>query len=224
MHMSTLLHLDASANPGSSVSRLLTGEFAAAWQAARPVSAVIHRDLGLHPPAPLDRDLLAALWAGPGQELAARAQAARAASDALADEFLAADAFVLGVPMYNFSVPAGFKAWLDHVIRFGRTMTRGPKGSEPVVKGRKAVVVATRAADFGKGGAREGMDFVEPYLRAVLGYAGLETEIVTVVNNGAHGDNAARIEAARDRLAAVLARWTAADAKGKEEGDGRAAA
>lgn len=224
--MNTLLHLDASANPGSSVSRLLTGEFAAAWQAARPVSAVIHRDIGLHPPAPLDRGLLAALWAKPGQELDAAALAARAASYALADEFLAADAFVMGVPMYNFSVPAGFKAWLDHVIRFGRTMTRGPKGSEPVVKGRKAVVVATRAADFGKGGAREGMDFVEPYLRAVLGYAGLETEIVTVVNNGSHGDNAARIGAARERLAGTLSRWAAeeASAKGKEEGDGRAAA
>lgn len=217
MFMSTLLHLDSSANPGDSVSRLLTADFAAAWQADRPVSAIIHRDLGLRAPAPLDRQVLAALHAKPGEALGPAAREARAASDILVDEFLGADAFVMGVPMYNFSVPAGFKAWIDHVVRFGRTLVRGPRGAEPVVKGRKAVVVATRAADFGKGGPREGWDFVEPYLRTVLGYVGLETEIIPVVNNPGHGDNAARLEEARTRLREVLARWSAREKSAEEE-------
>lgn len=198
--MSTLLRIDASANPGSSVSRLLTSEFAAAWQAARPVSAVIHRDLGLHAPPPLDL-------------------AKRSTSDILLQEFLSADAFVMGVPMYNFSVPAGFKAWIDHVVQFGRTVVRGPRGTEPVIKGRKALVFATRASDFAKGGPRDGWDFVGPYLEKVLPYVGIEPEILPVPTGR---DVEARLAEAKARMQDVLARWSAAE--GDVAGTGHEAA
>ena len=204
--MSTLLHLDASASPGTSVSRTLTAEFAAAWQAAHPVSAVIHRDVGLHAPAPLDRAVLEALWKMPDEPLTDAQREAREASNRLVEEFLSADAFVLGVPMYNFSVPAGFKAWLDHVVRMGRTVVRGPRGSEPLIRGRKALVIATRAGDFSKGGARDGWDFVGPYLEKVLAYVGLEPEIIPVVNAPGHAAGDSHIEVARERLGYVLAR------------------
>lgn len=202
--MSTLLHLDASASPGTSVSRTLTAEFAAAWQAAHPVSAVIHRDLGLHAPAPLDRAVLEALWKKPGEPLTEAQREAREASDRLVEEFLSADAFVLGVPMYNFSVPAGFKAWLDHVVRMGRTVVRGPRGTEPLIRGRKALVIATRAGDFSAGGARDGWDFVGPYLEKVLAYAGLEAEILPVVNAPGRAGGERRLEEARRRMAQYL--------------------
>src|SRR5688572_15614573 len=129
MHMSTLLHIDSSATTGVSLSRALTAEFAAAWQAAHPVSATIHRDLGLHAPAALDRLVLSAIKAKPGQELGEQAREARRASNLLVEEFLSADAFVMGVPMYNFSVPASLKAWIDHVVQTGRTVVRGVRGS-----------------------------------------------------------------------------------------------
>lgn len=218
MFMPTLLHLDASASPGTSVSRALTSEFAAAWQAAHPVSAVIHRDLGLHAPAPLDRAVLAALGKPPG-ELAAADREARDASDRLVEEFLSAGAFVMGVPMYNFSVPAGFKAWLDHVVRMGRTVLRGPRGAEPLIRGRKALIIATRAGDFSQGGARYGWDFVGPYLEKVLSYVGLEPEIIPVVNSPGRPEEARHLVEARDRLRYVLKRWVAAEtADGDEAG------
>jgi FMN-dependent NADH-azoreductase len=212
MYMSTLLHLDSSANAGVSLSRTLTAEFAAAWQAAHPVSAVIHRDLGLHAPAPLDRTVLAAIKAKPGDSLEEPAREARRASNLLVEEFLAADAFVMGVPMYNFSVPAGFKAWIDHVVQTGRTVVRGAKGSEPVVKGRKALVIATRAGDFSKGGARDGWDFVGPYLEKVLGYVGLETLILPVVNAPGRPDQDRLLAETRERMQYTLKRWLAAEA------------
>lgn len=222
--MSTLLHIDASANPGVSASRALTAEFASAWQAAHPVSAVVHRDLGLRAPPALDRGLLAALRAAPGTVLEAPALEARRASEALIQEFLSADAFVMGVPMYNFSVPAGFKAWIDHVVRFGHTVVRGPRGTEPVVKGRKALVIATRAGDFSPGGAREGWDFVGPYLEKVLGYLGLETTLLPVVSAPGRPDAEERLAAARERMGYVLKGWSAAESEAGREGDGRAAA
>lgn len=224
MLMRTLLQIDASANPGVSASRTLTAEFAAAWQAAHPVSAVVHRDLGLRAPPSLDRGLLAALRAAPGTTLEAPALEAKRASEALIQEFLSADAFVLGVPMYNFSVPAGFKAWIDHVVRFGQTVVRGPRGTEPVVKGRKAIVIATRAGDFSKGGARDGWDFVGPYLEKVLGYLGLEPTILPVVSAPGRPDAEERLAEARERMGYVLKRWSAAEAEASRERDGRAAA
>lgn len=212
MIMSTLLRLDSSANAGMSLSRTLTSEFAAAWQAVHPVSAVIHRDLGLHAPAPLDRMVLAAIKARPGDVLTEPARAARAASNLMVEEFLSADAFVMGVPMYNFSVPAGFKAWIDHVVQTGRTVVRGVRGSEPVVKGRKALVIATRAGDFSKGGTRDGWDFVGPYLEKVLGYLGLETVVLPVVNATGRPDQDRLLAEARDRMQYTLKRWLAAEA------------
>lgn len=224
MFMSTLLHVDASANPGDSISRRLTSEFAAAWQAVRPVSAVIHRDLGLNAPSPLDKSVLAALWAKPGDDLGAMARAARSGSEILVEEFLGADAFVMGVPMYNFSVPSGFKAWIDHVVRVGRTVVRGPKGLEPLVKGRRALVISPRAADFSQGGPRDGWDFVEPYLRKVLPYVGLEVDFIPVVNIPGHGDNAGRLEEARRLLREILRKWEAGAKTEKNETEGREAA
>ena len=47
-------------------------------------------------------------------------------SDELVDELLAADIIVAGVPMYNFGPPAQFKAWIDNIVRVGRTSTYGP--------------------------------------------------------------------------------------------------
>lgn len=209
--MTTLLHLDSSANPGSSVSRILTAEFAKAWQTAQPVSTVIHRDLSVHPAALLDREGLAALWSKPGAELTPEATRALGGSDALTREFLAADAFVMGVPMYNFSVPASFKAWLDQVIRAGRTMMRGPAGLEAVIKGRKALVISTRAGDYSRGGSREGWDFVEPYLRTILPYAGLEVTFVPVMVSPRDGEEGQvrRMEEARGLLRRTLELWMA---------------
>lgn len=205
-----LLHIDSSASPGPSWSRRLTAEFAEAWQTRRPGRENLYRDLIARPAPVVTSDLLQALYAPKGSELEPRKRAALEASDTLVEEFLAADAYVFGVPMYNFTVPGSFKTWIDHVVRMGRTWVRGPKGMEGLIKGRKMLIVATRAGDYGKGGPREGFDFHEPYLRKVFGLIGFEDiDYLPVINSPAHDGSAGAFTEAQVRLKSIADRWEA---------------
>lgn len=207
--MDTLLHLDASANARDSLSRRLTAAFAEEWK-ARSGGRAIYRDLDANPAPGVSSNLLEAIYAPPGTLLTPRQREALALSDSLVDEFLAADAYVFGVPMYNFSVPGSFKAWIDHVVRMGRTWRRGPKGMEGLLRGRRMLIVSTRAGDYGKGGPREGFDFHEPFLRKVFGLVGIhDIEYLPVINSPGRGDQAARSREAEDRARALAAKWAA---------------
>jgi FMN-dependent NADH-azoreductase len=205
-----LLHIDASANVGNSWSRRLTAGFAADWRARHPDGAVVYRDLNADPAPPVTSDLLEALHAPHGSVLDGRKRKALQISDALVEEFLGADAYVFGVPMYNFSVPGSFKTWIDHVVRIGRTWVRGPKGMEGLVRDRKLLIVSTRAGDYGKGGPREGFDFHEPYLRKVFGLVGIgNLDYLPVINSPRHIDADRTFNAAQAALKAIGARWEA---------------
>jgi FMN-dependent NADH-azoreductase len=110
--------------------------------------------------------------------------------------------------MYNFTVPGSFKAYIDQIVRVGKTMTRGPKGLEGLVKGRKLLIIATRAGDYAKGGPREGWDFHEPYLRKVFGWLGIEDiTYVPVVNSLTHGDREKHLRDIAAELQATSQRW-----------------
>jgi FMN-dependent NADH-azoreductase len=222
-----LLHIDSSANPGPSWSRRLTAEFAEDWQARRPGREKLYRDLIARPAPGVTSDLLQAIYAPKGSELAPHKQSALDASNALVEEFLAADAYVFGVPMYNFTVPGSFKTWIDHVVRMGRTWVRGPKGMEGLIKGRKMLIVSTRSGDYGKGGPREAFDFHEPYLRKVFGLVGFEDiDYLPVINSPAHNDSAQAFAEAQDRLKAIADRWETDLALSRADADaaGKAAA
>jgi FMN-dependent NADH-azoreductase len=213
-----LLHIDSSASPGSSWSRRLTAGFVDAWRAGHPGTEVRYRDLNTDPPPAVTSELLAAIYAPKGAALAPERRKALEDSNALVEEFLSAEAYVFGVPMYNFSVPGSFKAWIDHVVRMGRTWARGPKGMEGLVKGRKMLIVSTRAGDYGKGGPREGFDFHEPYLRKVFGLVGIEEiDYLPVINSPAHSDPERGFAEAQARLLAIADRWKAGLAAGRAE-------
>jgi FMN-dependent NADH-azoreductase len=93
-----------------------------------------------------------------------------------------ADILVIGAPMYNFGIHSTLKAWLDHIVRAGQTFTYSEKGIEGLVKGKK-VYVALASGGIYSEGLMKGMDFVEPYLRAVLGAIGL-TDVTFVRAEG----------------------------------------
>jgi FMN-dependent NADH-azoreductase len=89
---------------------------------------------------------------------------------------LDADAYLFAIPMYNWGVPATFKAWLDQIIIVGQTLV--PEGSGPLA-GRPATVVLSYGGGYDPGMPKEGWDFVEPYLRRVLGEAfGLDLTVI----------------------------------------------
>jgi FMN-dependent NADH-azoreductase len=94
-------------------------------------------------------------------------------SDALVDELLAADTIVIGAPMYNLTVSAPLKAWIDQIVRIGRTVLYGVNGPDGVLKGKKVVVLTSRGGSFRPGTPTAQYDHQEPYLRHILGFIGL---------------------------------------------------
>jgi len=94
-------------------------------------------------------------------------------SDEAVDELVEADTIVIGAPMWNFGIPSTLKAWIDHIMRAGRTFKYGPNGPEPLLpKGKKVIVVSSRGGVYSDGPMKL-MDHQETYLRAVFGFLGL---------------------------------------------------
>lgn len=172
--MTYLLHLDASGR-SESFSRRLGETFVADWRATHPDGVYTYRDLVANPVPPIDEDRvhLATQSSVNGvrdietmdQVAAGAPELARswAATRPLVEQLLAADVLLLGVPMYNFSVPAALKTWIDRV-----TLPWLP------LKGKSAVVLSARGGGYGPGTPREQFDFQEPYLRAYFSVLGLD--------------------------------------------------
>lgn len=130
--MTRLLHLDASPRPGragtqahGSHTRRLTHHFVSRWQALEPEAEVVYRDIGANPPQLTSLEWIEAAFT-PTEQQTASMRASLAESDALVAEVEGADILVLGVPMYNFGPPAAFKAWIDNIVRVGRTVDVDP--------------------------------------------------------------------------------------------------
>ena len=160
-HTVKLLHIDSSILDGNSASRALTAGIVARWRRAMPELQVLHRDLaGTHALSHLD-----------GASLAKSDAAEAARSARVMEDFLAADVIVLGAPMYNFGIPSQLKAWIDRVAISGKTFrytAEGPQG----LSGSKQVFVA--ATYGGMHPVDSGRNFVEPYLRQVFGFLGID--------------------------------------------------
>jgi FMN-dependent NADH-azoreductase len=172
--MPTLLHLDSSALPqGGSASRDVTATFRKAWEEQHPDGTVVYRDLAADPLPHIDATSISAGFSDPSQHTPEQ-QAAFAARTALIEELERADAVLIGAPMYNYTIPSSLKAWLDHVILMGRTA-----GDAPSAAGTPVTVVASRGGSYAPGTPREGFEFVQTYLRKVLGdMLGLEVDFI----------------------------------------------
>ncbi len=108
----------------------------------------------------------------PAGELSLTQSMVMSTSDALIQEVLAADVLVIGAPMYNLSIPSSLKAYLDRVVRSGITFRYGPSGPVGLLSGKRAVVVVGSSGVYSQGPAAA-VDFVGPYLKAVLGFIGI---------------------------------------------------
>ncbi|BCD89455.1 FMN-dependent NADH-azoreductase 2 [Pseudomonas solani] len=193
-----LLHLDSSILGDASASRQLSGAVVQAWQAAEPAAQVSYRDLATDAYAHLSAASLVA--GGTPAELRDAAQKAevKLAEETLA-EFLAADAIVIGAPMYNFTVPTQLKAWIDRIAVAGKTFAYDENGPKGLAGGKKVVIVSTA------GGIHAGQasgQAHEAYLLQVLGFLGI-TDIEIVRAEGlAYGEDprANAIKGAQQRI------------------------
>jgi len=168
----TILHIDSSPLGDLSVSRKLTAKTLQELRESYPEAKVVKRDLGTSPLPHLDGLTLGSFFTPPDQRNAALHQAVQL-SDQVVEELLAADVIVIGAPMWNFGIPSALKAWIDHVVRRGRTFKYGAAGPESLLpKGKKVIIVSTRGGVYSEGPMKM-MDYQETYLRAVLGFIGL---------------------------------------------------
>ncbi|WP_028799959.1 FMN-dependent NADH-azoreductase [Streptomyces sp. 142MFCol3.1] len=161
--MTTLLHIDSSVFPGeASSSRSVAAAFRKAWEEQHPEGAVIYRDVAADPVPHITAAAWSAGYATPSEH-SPEQSAAFAARLELIEELEQADAVLIGAPMYNYSIPSTLKAWLDNVLLVGRTA-----GENPSAQGTPVVVVASRGGSYAPGTPREGYEFVQNYLEAVL--------------------------------------------------------
>ncbi len=190
-----LLRIDSSAR-ASSVSRQLTTTFTEAWKSYRPEGDVIERDLSVTP-LPLITDDWSATRGVPPKITSAQRQYL-ATSDALIEELVAADTIVIGAPMYNFTISWPLKAWIDQVVRIGKTFAYGPNGPQGLLTGKKVFVITSRGGSYPAGTPRAQGDFQEPYLRHILGFIGL-TDVTFI-----HAENQSRPDLAEASRAVAL--------------------
>lgn len=190
----TLLRVDSSARR-SSVSRQLTQRFAEAWKKENPTGRVIERDLSITSLPPITDEWTLAIHCAPGTLTPAQRETL-SVSDQLVEELLAADTIVIGAPMYNFTISAPLKAWIDQVVRIGRTVLLKPTGPDGVLKGKKVVVITSRGGAYRPGTATAPYDYQEPYLRHILAFIGLTDVTFIHVENQKPGDLAEPARAA----------------------------
>jgi FMN-dependent NADH-azoreductase len=172
-----LLRIDSSARRNS-VSRQLTSRFVEAWQREHREGEVIERDLAATTLPLITDEWVQAVHSDPAA-LTAEQKQILAVSDELVAELVQADTIVIGAPMYNFAIPAPLKAWVDQVVRVGKTVLFAAAGPEGILKGKKVCVVTSRGGAFRPGTPAERFDYVEPYLRHILGFIGL-TEVTFI--------------------------------------------
>lgn len=196
--MTTLLHLDSSARTAGSTTRTLTREYVDAYLASHSGTELRYRDLDAEPLPFVSGTWIDAAFSPPDtHDHTLRFALSR--SDALVAELLAADHLVIGAPVYNFTVPASLKAWIDQISRAGRTFAYGDSGPYGLLTGKSAVVVSSSGTDPAVL-AGAGWDYSTPYLTAVLGFLGI-TDVEVVRAWGALPEDVTRTTAeARVRL------------------------
>jgi FMN-dependent NADH-azoreductase len=180
--MPTLLQLDSSPLD-SSISRELTREYAKTWENNHPDGRVIYRDLAANAPDPVDQEWIYAVYT-PEANRTPEQKMALKLSDEMIDELERADEYVIGVAMHNFSIPSVLKLWIDQVVRRGKTFVYSDTGPQGMLHEKKATIVVASGGIYAAGTPASALNFVDPYLKTILGFLGV-TDVRVVSAGGA---------------------------------------
>jgi FMN-dependent NADH-azoreductase len=165
-----LLHIDSSVLGPHSVSRQVSAAIVERLRQASPGLRITYRDLSSTPLAHLSAPHLAAAQ---GAVPDAAFQDDIAASQAVLEEFLAAEIVVLGAPMYNFTIPSQLKAWIDRILVAGKTFKYSAQGVEGLAGNKRVIVAVSRGGFYGAGTPAAVGEHLETYLRWVFGFIGI---------------------------------------------------
>ncbi|HAH46562.1 NAD(P)H-dependent oxidoreductase [Gimesia sp.] len=204
--MPHLLHIDSSPRSDRSHTRSLTADFVQRWQVNHPINTVTYRDIGRSPLPHVTEEWIAAAFTSPDERNQAMQDALRLSNE-LIDELLLADVIVAGIPFYNFGMPSGFKAYIDQIVRIGRTFLFNPDNEEspytPLVHGKRMIAVISRGdGGYGSGGRNEENNHLDPHLRTVFRFIGLNDLEIVAAENDEHGGAALvnSLESARRKI------------------------
>ena len=192
-----ILRIDASGRRNQSSSRALADDLVGALEARYGSVQVTRRDLADALPH-VDQDWIEANFTDESARSAAQREKL-ALSDRLVAELRAADALVIGVPIYNFGVPAALKAWVDMICRARQTFRYTENGPEGLLTGKKAWIVLAS----GGVGVDSPMDFATPYMRQVLNFVGItDIEVIAADQQISRGEEA--LSEARAKIAELV--------------------
>jgi FMN-dependent NADH-azoreductase len=193
----TILRIDSSVRRIGSQGRQLADTLVESLARKRPAAKVVQRDLADGVPL-LDSEMLQAWGVSKGERSESDAALA-GASETLIAELQQAEAIVISLPIYNFHVPASFKAWIDLVARARETFRYTDNGPVGLLHDRPVYVIIT------SGGTRlDGpLDFITPWLRHVLGFIGLH-DVHVIAADGLMSNAEERLTEATDRIAHLV--------------------
>jgi FMN-dependent NADH-azoreductase len=177
-----ILRIDSSARHDS-ISRQLTSTFIEAWKLKHPLDEIKQRDL-----ASTRLPLITSEWSGvfgdPAKLTAAQKQYL-ALSDTLTDEIREADLIVIGAPVHNFTISWPLKAWIDQIVRPGKTVLYSAGRPQGLLSGKKVVIITASGGSRPAYGSPELVDFMESYLLRVLQFIGLtDVTFIRAENQG----------------------------------------
>ena len=173
--MTTILHIESSSNPNGFTRQVGTALIDSLTK-ANPGATIVTRDLVAQPLPHINPEFVSVLYAGDNS------LPALALSETLVAELLAADILVIDAPMYNFGIPSALKAWIDHVIRKGRTFNYDGGAPVGLTSIKKAYIVASSGGIYSDG-AMKSFDHAETHVRSILGFIGIK-EIETIRTEG----------------------------------------
>ncbi|MHC8945112.1 FMN-dependent NADH-azoreductase [Advenella incenata] len=178
--MTTLLVVETSPRGSGSISRNMTHSFLKRWKTANPSGDVIERDL-----VKTDLQFITEHWLEayftPADQHTSQMKERLQLSDELIDELQAADQLVIATPVYNYNVPASLKAWIDAIVRKGKTLGFDGHG---LVTDKKATVLIASGGVYTEGAFLQDRDIATHYLRLILKVIGI-TDVTFIAGGGA---------------------------------------
>jgi FMN-dependent NADH-azoreductase len=172
-----ILHIDSSILGTNSASRQVSAAIVERLKQGATAAKVVYRDLAREPLPHLSAEHLAAAQGATPETQSIQNEVAQSA--AALDEFLTADAIVIGAPMYNFTISSQLKAWIDRILVAGKTFRYGANGHEGLAGGKRVIVAVSRGGLYSPGAPSAPLEHVETYLRGVFGFIGVKNlEIV----------------------------------------------